>query len=241
LSIGTIYRLSDGFREPLRSELQTPRDYTLYVINKDWRAHRQGLIPMGGEYRLQVIREQLLSLEPAGKTQEILQVEVLRYFNTMIGYRQQRLSGATSSIPAVLWYVVAIGSLINIAFHVDVGHEVHAQHYSQRAGLLLRDHVFLDLYDGSALARGGECFSRSISVDVRRDDEMGCWGIGYDSTPIADNFRQEPATSRKEGDGRDRCNHAAADLHRRRGLLFRSVAEPRAGFITECQRPSAVW
>lgn len=30
LSIGTIYRLSDGFREPLRSELQTSlRDYTL--------------------------------------------------------------------------------------------------------------------------------------------------------------------------------------------------------------------
>ncbi|RPI39204.1 MAG: DUF4239 domain-containing protein, partial [Hyphomicrobiaceae bacterium] len=117
LSIGTIYRLSDGFREPLRSELQTSlRDYTLYIINKDWPAHRQGLIPMGGEHRLQVIREQLLSLEPAGKTQEILQEEALRYFNTMIGYRQQRLSGATSSIPGVLWYVVAIGALINIAF-----------------------------------------------------------------------------------------------------------------------------
>ena len=117
LSIGTIYRLSDGFREPLRSELQTSlRDYTLYIINKDWPAHRQGLIPMGGEHRLQVIREQLLSLEPAGKTQEILQEEALRYFNTMIGYRQQSLSGATSSIPAVLWYVVAIGALINIAF-----------------------------------------------------------------------------------------------------------------------------
>jgi len=48
LSIGTIYRLSDGFREPLKSELQTSlRDYALNVINKDWPAHREGLIPMG--------------------------------------------------------------------------------------------------------------------------------------------------------------------------------------------------
>jgi len=57
-----------------------------------------------------------MSFEPAGRTQEILQEEALKYFNTMIGYRQQRLSGATASIPTVLWYVIAIGALINIAF-----------------------------------------------------------------------------------------------------------------------------
>ena len=74
LSIGTtIIASATGFGNRWRSELQTSlRDYTLYVINKDWPAHRQGLIPMGGEHRLQVIREQLLSLEPAGKTQRSL-------------------------------------------------------------------------------------------------------------------------------------------------------------------------
>jgi hypothetical protein len=117
LSLGTIYRSSNGYPEPLKGELQANlRDYTLYVIKKDWPAHRKGVVQMGGENRLQVVREQLLSFEPTGKTEEILHSEVLKYFNTMIGHREHRLSGVTTSIPTVLWYVVAIGALINIAF-----------------------------------------------------------------------------------------------------------------------------
>jgi len=117
LGIGTIYRVSNGYPEPLKSELQANlRDYTQYIINKDWPAHRKGVIQLGGEHRLQVMREQLLGFEPAGKSQEILHTEVLKYFNTMIGHREYRLSGVTASIPTVLWYVVAIGALINIVF-----------------------------------------------------------------------------------------------------------------------------
>jgi hypothetical protein len=117
LGIGTIYRASNGYPEPLRSELQENlRDYTLYVIKKDWPAHRKGVIQLGGEHRLEVIRGQLLSFEPTKKSHEILHNEVLKYFNTMIGHREYRLSGVTASIPTVLWYVVAIGALMNIAF-----------------------------------------------------------------------------------------------------------------------------
>jgi hypothetical protein len=117
LGIGTIYRATSGYPEPLKGELQANlRDYTLYVIKKDWPAHRKGVTQMGGEHRLQVIREQLLSFEPGGKTQEILHNEVLKYFNATIGHREHRLSGVTTSIPTVLWYVVGIGALINIAF-----------------------------------------------------------------------------------------------------------------------------
>jgi hypothetical protein len=117
LGIGTIYRVSNGYPEPLKTDLQANlRDYTLYVINKDWPAHRKGLIQLGGEHRLQVMREQLLSFEPTAKSHEILHNEVLKHFNSMIGHREYRLSGVTASIPTVLWYVVAIGALINIAF-----------------------------------------------------------------------------------------------------------------------------
>jgi hypothetical protein len=74
-------------------------------IKKDWPAHRKGVIQLGGEHRLQVMREQLLGFESTGKSQEMLHTEVLKYFNTMIGHREYRLSGVTASIPTVLWYV----------------------------------------------------------------------------------------------------------------------------------------
>jgi hypothetical protein len=53
-SLSTLYRTADGYPDPLRGELKSePRDYTRHVIDKDWPAHRLGLVLMG---RLQVVR-----------------------------------------------------------------------------------------------------------------------------------------------------------------------------------------
>jgi len=115
--LSTIYRSADGEPEPLRSELQSElRDYTHYVIEKDWPAHRKGVVMMGGEHRLQVIRSTLMSYEPATKTQEELQSELLRYLDAMMVAREQRLAAVTATIPGVLWYVVVIGAFLMIAF-----------------------------------------------------------------------------------------------------------------------------
>src|SRR6516162_6220787 len=106
-SLSTIYRSTDGYPEPLRSELKAElRDYMHYVIEKDWPAHRRGLVPEGGEHRLQVFRATLMSFEPATKTQELQHTELLRYLDQMMVSREQRLATVTASIPRVLWYVV---------------------------------------------------------------------------------------------------------------------------------------
>src|SRR6516162_9202447 len=115
-SLSTIYRTTDAYPEPLRSELKAQlRDYTHYVIDKDWPAHRKGVVPMGGEHRLQAIRAQLMSFEPTTKTQEVL-------------HSEQRLASVTAAIPRVLWYVVAIGALLSIAFlwmlHMDLAPQI---------------------------------------------------------------------------------------------------------------------
>ena len=63
-----------AFPEPLRGEIQyLLRDYTLYVINKDWPAHHRGEIWNGGNLRLQVIQQKLISLQPVDHTQSLLQ------------------------------------------------------------------------------------------------------------------------------------------------------------------------
>ena len=115
--LSTIYHSTDGYPEPLRSELKEQlRDYTHYIIDKDWPAHQQGIVPMGGEHRLQVIRSTLISYEPDTKTRELLHSEMLRYLDAMMVAREQRLATVSAAIPRVLWYVVVIGAFLMIAF-----------------------------------------------------------------------------------------------------------------------------
>jgi len=116
-NLSTLYRTADGYPEPFRAQLKAElRDYARYVIDKDWPAHRQGRVLMGGEHRLEVIRHTVLSFEPTTRTQDVLQNEMLHYLDTMTAAREQRLSAVTASIPGILWYIVLIGAFLSIAF-----------------------------------------------------------------------------------------------------------------------------
>jgi uncharacterized protein DUF4239 len=127
-SIASLYRTVSSFPAPMGSELQfLVRDYTLYVINKDWPAHRVGKVWNGGALRLQAIQQDILSFEPANRAQQLLQQQSITFFNQLNDTRQQRLTGVRTSIPSVLWYVVAIGAVVNIAllWMLDMGFTVH--------------------------------------------------------------------------------------------------------------------
>lgn len=116
-SLSTLYDAADGYPDPVRTQLKAElRDYTRYVIDKDWPAHRRGLVLMGGEHRLQEVRRTLLSFEPTTKTRETLQNEMLSDLSAMTVAREQRLSAVTAAIPSVLWYVVIIGALLTVTF-----------------------------------------------------------------------------------------------------------------------------
>jgi uncharacterized protein len=124
-SLSTMYRSTDAYPEPLRSELRGQlRDYTHYVIEKEWPAHRHVRVLVGGDHRLQAIRQQLFSFEPKTASQGEIHREMLRYFNAMNVARDQRQGAVFSSIPDVLWYVLLIGALVTIVFlwmlHMDL-------------------------------------------------------------------------------------------------------------------------
>jgi hypothetical protein len=116
-NLSTLYSAADGYPDPLRAQLKGElRDYVRYVIDKDWPAHRRGIVLEGGEHRLEAIRQTVLSFEPTTKTQEVLQGEMQRYLDAMGVAREQRLSAVTASIPGLLWYLVLIGAFLTIAF-----------------------------------------------------------------------------------------------------------------------------
>jgi DMSO reductase anchor subunit len=123
-SLSAMYHSAEDYPEPLRSELRANlRDCTHYVIEKDWPAHRLGKTPKGGEHRLEAVRATLYAFEPESKTQTVLHDEIIRQFNTLNVAREQRLNAVSSSMPAVLWYVVILGGVLTIMFlwmiHMD--------------------------------------------------------------------------------------------------------------------------
>jgi hypothetical protein len=59
-SLSAMYHTAEDYPEPLRGELRAAlRDYTHYVIEKDWPAHRLGKTPKRGEHRLEAVRHPL--------------------------------------------------------------------------------------------------------------------------------------------------------------------------------------
>jgi hypothetical protein len=125
-SLAALYHTAGGYPPPLGGDLKAGlRDYTRYVIDEEWPAHRKGLVPKGGERRLEALRRTVLGFEPTTATQAILQREMLDYLNIMTMSRELRLLGVSEAIPGVLWLAVAIGALLTIAFvwmlHMDRG------------------------------------------------------------------------------------------------------------------------
>ena len=116
IALRALYQDVRAYPSPIGQNLcWLLRDYTRYVIHYAWPLQRQGIIPDGGRVRVNAFHEQLLDFEPRTKGEEILHAEALRQFNVFFEARRMRLHSVTTGIPPVMWYVVLIGALINIA------------------------------------------------------------------------------------------------------------------------------
>ena len=91
------------------------RDYTRYVIKYAWPLQQRGIVPEEGTIRVDAVQEELLSFQPATPAQEILHAEALRQFNHFLEARRMRLFSVTSGLPAVMWYVMILGAVLNLA------------------------------------------------------------------------------------------------------------------------------
>jgi len=115
-SMAALFQDVSAYPEPDGENLRwLLRDYCRYQFKYGWPQHKKGLIPTGGGVRLTAFQERLALFEPQTRSQEILHGETLRQFNQLLELRRMRLYAVTTGIPAVMWYVVIIGSVINIA------------------------------------------------------------------------------------------------------------------------------
>jgi len=125
-SLAAIYRDVGGFPQPIRGSLRDKlRDYARNLIEEGWAQQQQGIVPRGGSERMTNFFDELLTYNPTEPSREIIYAETLRQFNNLVEIRRSRLANVTTGIPAVLWWVVAVGALINIALICMLEMELH--------------------------------------------------------------------------------------------------------------------
>ncbi len=91
------------------------RDYCRYVFKYAWKEYSKGEIPTGEQTRISAFHERLLAFEPESETQRIVHAETIRQFNVFLEYHRVRENSVTTGIPTVMWYVVLVGAVLNIA------------------------------------------------------------------------------------------------------------------------------
>ena len=115
-ALAALYEDVSQYREPFGQNLRwLLRDVCRYTIKYAWPEYQRGRIPDGTEVRIKAFQERLLAFEPVSKTEEIVHAEAIRQFNVFLEEHRVRQHSVTTGIPSVMWYVVVIGAVLNIA------------------------------------------------------------------------------------------------------------------------------
>jgi hypothetical protein len=114
-SLAALYRDVGGFPEPTRSELQdTLRQFTRSVIDVSWPLQREGQMPSEAPKIMGQLFDQMYAFEPADDRDAAVLAEALAQANTLVTLQRTRLAGINEGIPVLMWWVVVIGTVINI-------------------------------------------------------------------------------------------------------------------------------
>jgi hypothetical protein len=110
-----IYRSVSAYPEPMRSKmLPLIREYTRSIIEDAWPMQRRGAVPKADAEQMKTIVAQLYSFEPQTKGQEIYHAQTIELLTELDEAQLERVHNIDAGIPAILWYVVALGTCITI-------------------------------------------------------------------------------------------------------------------------------
>jgi hypothetical protein len=125
-SLSALYRVLSAYPQPIRSQLQDAlREYTRYTIEEGWEEQRKGIRPKGEPERSGLIPKTLFTFEPSTENEKIIHAEALRQSAQRIELSRARMSNVTLGLPAVLWWVVGFGALMNIILIWMQDMEIH--------------------------------------------------------------------------------------------------------------------
>jgi hypothetical protein len=110
-----LYRNTASYPEPYRTDFKMLiRDYARTTIDEAWPKQRRGLIPLPGAHNpVAGIYHRMAEFEPETRGQQSVHEATLRQFDTFLQTRLERLYSVVSDMPSAMWYVVALGAVIN--------------------------------------------------------------------------------------------------------------------------------
>ncbi len=116
VALTALYQDVTAYPEPLQGRMQGElRGYGSYVLKTAWPEQSRGIVPVGGTQRVRAFRDLLFSFVPETTREAVYHADTLRQFDLFYAARRQRIHDVSSGIPAVMWYVVIVGAIINIA------------------------------------------------------------------------------------------------------------------------------
>ncbi len=125
-SLASMYHMVSNYPQPARAALQRAVGlYTLQTIRIDWPQQQRGAVPAGGSRQITRLYSALLAFRPSDSAQIILHTATLDELNRYVELRRARLANVQAGIPAVLWFVVMVGALLNIILIWLLDMELH--------------------------------------------------------------------------------------------------------------------
>lgn len=116
VALTAVYQDLSAYPDPLRQRLREElRDYCSFVIETAWPLQREGIVPQEGIKKVLGFRNSLRAFEPQTLSQAVFHAETLRQFDAFYEARRTRIHDVHSGIPAVMWYVVIVGALLNLS------------------------------------------------------------------------------------------------------------------------------
>jgi hypothetical protein len=113
--LAALYDDLDGYAQPRRAKLEAQvREYTRFIVEQDWPAHRKGAVNDEGGRMLSRFEDDVRAFEPATEREKIAHAEVVREITLVDQARRLREGSVSTGLPAALWVVVLIGAVLNL-------------------------------------------------------------------------------------------------------------------------------
>lgn len=159
--VGTLYQDMSTYPQPQRQQFQQAlRTYTQTVIRQDWPDHQQGIVPHASGRVLRDFKLAFFDFTPNTARLKLIHEQALSQFNDLAKTRRLRLRGNQDNLPPIFWWVIILGTAINlvISWFFVTQHPAYQLLLTVLIALLLGSLLFL-------IAAMDNPFRGSFSVD----------------------------------------------------------------------------
>jgi hypothetical protein len=114
--VASLYRdvsyYPNGKADTLKGQL---KKYTEHVIQVAWPLQKNGIMPLEGTKLISIFQKTLYSFNPSNNGELVIHQEAMKQFNKLVELRRKRLDSIQAGLPAILWMVLIVGAILNIA------------------------------------------------------------------------------------------------------------------------------